>query len=143
MKPNPWLAIPWQDYEGHMISPEVGQLQLLSRRFGEALRRYRPASAAILGCATGNGLEHVDPAVTRTVVGLDVNPAHLAVARRRFADAIEGDYQGEHVKAQNAHVYIAHDGPCVDVHVSRFPFAEGAQAQLSAIVASVAVEALD
>lgn len=90
MTSNPWLAIPWQDYEGHMSCPAVGQLQLLSSLFAEALASYRPASVAILGCATGNGLEHVDPAVTRTVVGLDLNLAYLAVARRRFAGTVPG-----------------------------------------------------
>lgn len=56
---------------------------------------------------------------------------------------IEGEFQGEHVKAQNANVYLAHDGTCVDVHVSRFPFVEGAEAQLAAIVDSVVVEPLE
>lgn len=55
---------------------------------------------------------------------------------------IEGEFQGRHVKAQNANVYVAHAGTCVDVHVSRFPFAEGADEQLALIASSVAVEQL-
>ena len=53
---------------------------------------------------------------------------------------IEGEFQGQHVKAQNANVYIAHAGTCVDVHVSRFPFTEAAEAELALIASSVAVE---
>jgi hypothetical protein len=29
----------------------------------------------VLGCATGNGFEHIDPLVTRRVVEIDINPA--------------------------------------------------------------------
>jgi ABC-type sugar transport system substrate-binding protein len=36
-----------------------------------------------VGCAAGNGFEHVDPRVTRTVVGIDINPDYLA----RIVDA--------------------------------------------------------
>jgi len=87
---NPWLAIPWQEYEGHMGDPSVGQLQMLSEVFAEVLREVRPRTVAVLGCATGNGFEHVDTAVTRVAVGIDVNPDYLAVACRRFGKSVAG-----------------------------------------------------
>jgi len=83
--PNPWLSIPLSDYEGHMESPEVRQLGILSELFAETLSRCRPGSVAVLGIAGGNGLDHIDGAITKRVVGLDVNPAYLEAARSRFA----------------------------------------------------------
>jgi SAM-dependent methyltransferase len=38
----------------------------------------------VLGCSTGNGLEHVNPAVTSRVVVVDVNPKYLLRLRERF-----------------------------------------------------------
>jgi len=81
---NPWLAIPLADYEGHMTSAEVMQLEALASLFAEALAVRRPASLAILGLAGGNGLERIDPALTRRIVGLDINPAYLNAVRQRF-----------------------------------------------------------
>ncbi len=83
--PNPWLEIPAADYEGHMGSPAVAQLQLLNRLLAQVIAAARPESAAVLGCTTGNGLEHFDPAVTRRILGLDLNPDYLRLARQRLA----------------------------------------------------------
>ncbi len=85
---NPWLTIPAEDYEGHMASPDVGQLQVLNRLFKAALEECRPVSVAIFGCSTGNGFEHIDTATTLRVVGVDINPCYLDVARRRFLDSL-------------------------------------------------------
>jgi hypothetical protein len=82
---NPWLNIPLADYEGHMKSAEVQQLDILSELFAEALACCRPSSVAVLGVAGGNGLDHVDPDITKRVVGLDVNPFYLDEVRRRYA----------------------------------------------------------
>ena len=82
--PNPWLEIPAADYEGHMGSPEVGQLQLLNQLLARAVAATRPECAAVLGVAAGNGLEHFDPTVTQRILGVDLNPAYLELARRRF-----------------------------------------------------------
>jgi len=68
-----------------MQSAPVGQLAALSDLFGEALSICRPESVAILGIAGGTGLEHIDPAVTHRVCGVDINPAYLESARERFA----------------------------------------------------------
>jgi Methyltransferase domain len=81
---NPWLSVPLEDYEGHMSSPQVQQLAVLSELFGEALALCRPASVAILGIAGGNGLEHIDPQVTKRVVGVDLNPMYLDAVAQRY-----------------------------------------------------------
>jgi SAM-dependent methyltransferase len=83
---NPWLEIPAGDYEGHMGSRQVGQLQMLNQLFKRVLAETRPESVAILGCTTGNGFEYFDPAVTHYILGIDINPAYLAVAQQRYSD---------------------------------------------------------
>ena len=85
---NPWLTIPAEDYEAHMASPEVGQLQVLNQLFKVVLEEHRPESLAVLGCSTGNGFEHIDPRTTRRVVGIDINPSYLGVARKRFLGSL-------------------------------------------------------
>ena len=57
---NPWLEIKAEDYEGHMALPEVDQSAPLGRIFGEALIRSAAKKIALLGSATGNGIEAVD-----------------------------------------------------------------------------------
>jgi SAM-dependent methyltransferase len=81
--PNPWSLLPAADYEAHMGPEGVDQLAPLSALFGKVYRALRPARVLVLGCATGNGLEHVDPAITRRVVGVDVNIQYVAIARQR------------------------------------------------------------
>ncbi|HEY7723944.1 MAG TPA: class I SAM-dependent methyltransferase [Anaeromyxobacteraceae bacterium] len=80
---NPWTLVPAADYEGHMGPEGADQLAPLSAVFARACRDLRPARLLVPGVGTGNGLEHVDPAVTERVVGLDVNLQYLAVARQR------------------------------------------------------------
>lgn len=82
---NPWLNIPASDYEGHMSSPEVGQLQLLNGLFKTILDETAPTSLAVLGCTTGNGFEHIDFTCTARVHAIDINPDYLDIARERFA----------------------------------------------------------
>ena len=82
--PNPWLDIPEADYVGHMNSPAVGQGPVLGRLLGEVLEDVRPTELLVLGGSTGNGLEHVNSAVTSRVVVVDVNPAYLLRLRERF-----------------------------------------------------------
>jgi len=80
---NPWCEVPAEQYEGHMGPAGVDQLRPLSAVLGGALAELRPNRLLVLGVATGNGLEHVDPAATRRVVGVDVNEAYLALTRER------------------------------------------------------------
>jgi hypothetical protein len=83
---NPWLNLPLEDYEGHMNSPGVQQLGVLSELFHLALAIRRPASVAILGMAGGNGLEGIDKKLTKRVVGLDLNASYLREVGRRYPD---------------------------------------------------------
>lgn len=82
---NPWLDIPPDDYENHMSSPEVAQLQALEMLFGEILARFRPASMAIIGCSTGNGFEHIDQEITKRTIGIDINREYLDIAMARHS----------------------------------------------------------
>jgi SAM-dependent methyltransferase len=82
--PNPWTVVPAADYERHMGPEGVDQLAPLSAIFQEVYLATQPDRALVLGCATGNGLEHVNPSVTQRVVGVDVNLQYLGVARQRF-----------------------------------------------------------
>ncbi|MGH9581885.1 MAG: hypothetical protein ACRD4O_02980 [Bryobacteraceae bacterium] len=82
--PNPWLTVPLADYEEHMKSTKVQQLAALSELFAKALAYCRPASAAVLGIAGGNGLDQIDATITNRVVGLDINASYLDAVRRRY-----------------------------------------------------------
>jgi ubiquinone/menaquinone biosynthesis C-methylase UbiE len=81
---NPWLEIPLEDYEGHMSLPAVGQAGYLADALERVAREHSPASAAIIGCAGGNGFDRLELAKVRRVVGVDINPAYLAEVRRRY-----------------------------------------------------------
>ena len=82
--PYPWGVVAAPDYERHMGPDGVDQLAPLAVLFQEVVLSTQPDRLLVLGCATGNGLEHVDPAVTRRVVGVDVNLQYLGIARQRF-----------------------------------------------------------
>ncbi len=82
--PNPWTVVPAADYERHMGAEGVDQLAPLSAIFQESYLAAQPDRLLVLGCTTGNGLEHVNPAVTQRIVGVDVNLQYLGVARQRF-----------------------------------------------------------
>jgi hypothetical protein len=56
---NPRLNIPASDYEGHMSSPDVGQLSFLAKTFKESMENHDCRTVVLLGCATGNGLEYI------------------------------------------------------------------------------------
>lgn len=88
--PNPWLGIPACDYEAHMGAPEVDQLAALNRIFAEIYAEVLPQRLLVLGCTTGNGFEHIDPGLTRRVVGIDINPEYLEVAGTRFGRDLPG-----------------------------------------------------
>jgi len=82
--PNPWTVVQAIDYERHMGPEGVDQLAPLSALFQEVYLATQPDRVLLLGCATGNGLEHVNPAVTQKVTGVDVNLQYLGIARQRF-----------------------------------------------------------
>jgi len=64
---SPWLDIPLADYEGHMSVPGVGQAEMLASQFAELLEKWSPASAAVIGCAGGNGFDRLRVEVTERV----------------------------------------------------------------------------
>jgi SAM-dependent methyltransferase len=86
---NPWLQIPSDDYERHMSSPNVAQLQLLSDIFANALDEYTTDSIGILGCTAGYGFERLISRNIQTVVGIDINLAYLAECRAWFIEDIK------------------------------------------------------
>jgi len=87
---NPWLTIPASDYEGHMGSPDVDQTSFLSAQFNNAIERYPCGSIALLGCATGNGLEHVERDRTKRITAVDINPEYLEILKTRYRDRVAG-----------------------------------------------------
>lgn len=98
---NPWLTIPLDEYEGHMAMPDVGQANMLANEFAGLLELYAPTSAALVGCAGGNGFEEAAKAGVTRLVGLDINPTYIADAKARYAGRIPGlelycaDLEGE------------------------------------------------
>jgi len=98
---NPWLSIPLEDYEGHMNSREVHQLDALSELFAEALACCRPQSVAVLGIAGGNGLDRIDRTITKRIVGLDVNPSYLEAVRHRYSSSEDLELWCVDLAAQN------------------------------------------
>ncbi len=87
---NPWLNISASVYEGHMGSPNVDQLSFLAVAFREALEDHNCTSVALLGCATGNGLEFVNYEETERLTAVDINPEYLAILRQRYRDSVPG-----------------------------------------------------
>lgn len=81
---NPWLAIALEDYEGHMGSDNLRQLEALSDLFKRVLDLCSPKSVAVLGVAGGNGLEQIDSAITKRIVALDINPRYIEAIRQRY-----------------------------------------------------------
>ena len=82
---NPWLKISPSDYENHMTA--VGQAQVLNKLVKDYLHKYRPKSFALLGCSTGNGLEHIGDE-TKDVYAIDINPEYLNMLEKNFGQQI-------------------------------------------------------
>ena len=85
---NPWLEIPFDDYENHMSNKEVGQLKILNQITRDYLEKHKPEIFVLLGCCTGNGLEHINNDHTKLVYAIDINPEYLAIANSRFKGRI-------------------------------------------------------
>ncbi|MDE6916511.1 MAG: methyltransferase type 11 [Lachnospiraceae bacterium] len=82
---NPWKSIALSDYENHMKSDAVMQLQTLNCMMKEQLSAFPAHSAMILGVAGGNGLEHVRPEQYQTVYAVDINARYLQEVQKRYA----------------------------------------------------------
>jgi len=81
---NPWLNIPSEDYEKHMSDKTVDQLKALNEITFHQLNKYQPESFSLIGCCTGNGLEHIHSSITKRVYGVDINPEYLKITKIRF-----------------------------------------------------------
>jgi hypothetical protein len=86
--PNPWLSIPLEDYERHMSHHLVGQAVLLNSLTKKYLDEIKPETAVFLGIAGGNGLEHININITKSVIGIDINPDYLNTAFKRYKHTI-------------------------------------------------------
>jgi len=75
--PNPWRDLPLQDYEGHVSFASVGQAQMLARTLGLLVEQHAPRSAAIIGCAGGNGMDRIGPGQLERLVAVDINHAYV------------------------------------------------------------------
>ena len=87
---SPWLDIPLADYEGHMALPGVGQAEMLATQFAQLLATWTPASAAVIGCAGGNGFDRVRVQITRRLVGIDINPQYIQELAYSYEGRIPG-----------------------------------------------------
>lgn len=83
---NPWKSIDLSDYENHMRSDNVMQLQVLNDMMKVQLNSYPATSVMVLGVAGGNGLEHIDTDKYSAVYGVDVNPEYLQEVRKRYSN---------------------------------------------------------
>ena len=84
--PNPWEEISLDDYEKHMSLESVRQLQALDSIMQEQFAAYPVETAAVLGVAGGNGLEHIDTNKFRTVYGIDINADYLRAVSERYTE---------------------------------------------------------
>jgi len=82
--PNPWEEITLSDYENHMSLDSVRQLQALSAIMKEQFAAFPAETAAVLGVAGGNGLEHIDAGRFRRVWGVDINADYLRAVSERY-----------------------------------------------------------
>ena len=107
---NPWKEIPYSDYESHMI--EIGQAQILNALTKYCLDKYLPEKFALLGCTTGNGLEHVNSEFTKVVYAIDINQNYLKKAKENFVDKITNletiniDIQNEELKIKDIDLFF-------------------------------------
>ena len=83
---NPWEEIRLDDYENHMKLDSVMQLQTMNSIMKEQFEAYPASTAAVLGVAGGNGLEHVCRDKYKTVYGVDINEDYLKAVSERFRD---------------------------------------------------------
>lgn len=80
---NPWENVSLSDYEEHMKSTGVSQLQMLNAIMKEQIRSFDARSIAVLGVAGGNGLEYAGEKAD--VYGIDINQEYLDACAKRFS----------------------------------------------------------
>ena len=90
MKTNPWLNVHLDDYEKHMAMATVGQAVMLADEFRRVLEQYHPRSVALLGCAGGNGLEHLAGMGVERIICVDINAHYVDALSERYRHTIRG-----------------------------------------------------
>jgi len=98
--PTPWEEISLDDYEKHMSLDSVRQLQALDAIMKEQFAAYPVETAAVLGVAGGNGLEHIDTYKFRKVYGVDINADYLRAVSERYT-ALSGILECLHIDLIN------------------------------------------
>ena len=83
---NPWEEIPLADYENHMQSDSVMQLQAMNELMKQQFIACPASHVMILGIAGGNGLEHITDGRFDKVYAVDVNALYLEEVVRRYAN---------------------------------------------------------
>lgn len=81
---NPWEKVTLDDYENHMKSENIYQLQRLNEIMKSQLNQYHTPTVAILGVAGGNGLEHIS-SKNNIVYGIDINNDYLVACKNRYS----------------------------------------------------------
>ena len=111
--PNPWKKISLDDYEKHMSLDSVRQLQALNSIMKEQFAAYPVETAAVLGVAGGNGLEHIDTNKFRRVYVVDINANYLRAVSQRYTqlsgvlECLHIDLINEAEKLPHAQLLIA------------------------------------
>ncbi|MFG6327572.1 MAG: methyltransferase type 11 [Lachnospiraceae bacterium] len=82
---NPWEEISLSDYEKHMKSDSVMQLQEMNEMMKGQINSYPVSNIMILGIAGGNGLEHISKDKFERVYGVDVNSGYLKEVTQRYS----------------------------------------------------------
>lgn len=110
---NPWKYIPLSDYERHMSDPSVGQSLVLKQIFRDQITDFNPSDLTIFGIGAGDGLDEIDPSVTKTVTGIDVNGQYLRQCADRYSKRgftlrlIEEDVNAGDIIMGHADLFIA------------------------------------
>jgi len=100
---NPWKNIELEDYETHMGSEKIFQLQTLNAIMAEQMK-YAPRAVAVLGAAGGNGFEHLNTA--DEIYAVDINESFLKQCANRH------DYLGDKLRLVHADLNQAVLPPC-------------------------------
>jgi trans-aconitate methyltransferase len=110
---TPWEQIPLEDYEGHMAHPSIDQAKMLADQLVKLIAQHNPTSVAIIGCAGGNGLQHLEATCIKRVVAIDINPKYIAAAKSRLASRLKcldlrcADVQSEQLQFESVELTYA------------------------------------
>lgn len=110
---NPWHDIDIKDYENHMSSGSVMQLQALSEITKQQLEEYDCKTVCFFGIAGGNGLKHITKNKYTKVFCIDINSQYLDTCKKRYSSLgntlciIEADLSDENAPIPKTELVIA------------------------------------